>query len=487
MSVATARVGVSVGQRGGNVTVLVEQLPSLLLEWLPQQRWFAAKGRTIGSVTVAEHTPLVTDADPLLDHVLIGVQLADGGPLQHYQLLVGRSDVPRGELDHVTFGSVGGKVAYDGLWDTRITGWLLDAIRTGRTAGPLRFVPEPGARIPAGPAGRVLGAEQSNTSVCWGDQAILKLFRRVLPGVNPDLELHRALRSVGSQQVASLQGAIEGTLGGEPVTLAMLQDYAANSADGWSMALASVRDLLAEADLRADEVGGDFAGEATRLGETIAVVHAELRSALPVAHTDPRTLVQSWDERLSAAAAGVPELAAHLDPIRAVYAEVAALDEPLPTQRVHGDLHLGQTLRTPLGWLVIDFEGEPSAALADRMRPDSALRDVAGMLRSFDYAAFHQLSQRESSTDLSEPENYSQLAWHATEWAGRNRAAFCAGYATGAGTDPREQALLLRAFELDKAVYEALYETRSRPAWVAIPLSSIKRLTTGAGSDAGVG
>ena len=137
----------------------------------------------------------------------------------------------------------------------------------------------------------MLGVEQSNTSVSWGEQSILKLFRRVLPGVNPDLELHRALRAVGSEQVAALQGAIEGMLDGEPVTLGMLQDYAANSAEGWAMALASVRDLLAEGDLRADEVGGDFAAEASRLGETIAVVHAELRRALGGAELRPRP---SW-------------------------------------------------------------------------------------------------------------------------------------------------------------------------------------------------
>ena len=158
--------------------------------------------------------------------------------------------------------------------------WLLTALREGRTIGGLRFVPEPDAKIAERGAGRVLGVEQSNTSVSWGERSILKLFRRVLPGLNPDLEVHRALRSVDSNEVAALQGAVEGTFDGEPFTLAMLQDFAANSADGWSMALASVRDLLAEADLRADEVGGDFAGEASRLGETVAVVHDELRRAL---------------------------------------------------------------------------------------------------------------------------------------------------------------------------------------------------------------
>ena len=261
----------------------------------------------------------------------------------------------------------------------------------------------------------------------------------------------------------------------------MLQDFAANSADGWSMALASVRDLLAEGDLRADEVGGDFAGEASRLGETVAVVHDELRRALGETSRDARELSAIWHERLGVTVAEVPVLTPYVDAIRATYDAVAGLGEGMPTQRVHGDLHLGQTLRTPRGWLLIDFEGEPAAPLAERVRPDSALRDVAGMLRSFDYAAFHQILAREPSA-FDDPAGDSQLAWRANEWAERNRSAFCDGYALRSGTDPRDQRALLRAFELDKAVYELLYETRSRPTWAPIPLASIARLTQESGA-----
>jgi maltokinase len=465
---------------------LDEELPELLPEWLPKQRWFAAKGRKVRSVATAAVTPLLTEGEPLLDHVLLAVDFADDSPVQHYQLLVARREHLRGELEHVVIGAIGGHLAYDGLWDHDVTEWLLDAIRTGRTVGEIRFVPEPGAEIAEGVPGRVLGVEQSNTSVSWGEQSILKLFRRVLPGVNPDLELHRAMRSVGSIDVAALQGAIEGVLHGEPVAFGILQDFAANSADGWAMAQASVRDLLAEGDLRADEVGGDFAAEASRLGETVAVVHAELREALPTGEADPRALASAWHDRLSASVAEVPALARNAEPIHAVYDAVAALPGPLPTQRVHGDLHLGQTLRTPRGWLVIDFEGEPAAPLAERVRPDSALRDVAGMLRSFDYAAFHQLSKWEPTDHWTAPDHDSQLVWRAREWAERNRSAFCDGYALRAGADPRDQGILLRAFELDKAVYEVVYESRFRPGWAAIPMASIGRLTADAQSDAGV-
>ncbi|MGQ0574050.1 MAG: maltokinase N-terminal cap-like domain-containing protein [Pseudonocardia sp.] len=464
---------------------LAHQLP----EWLARQRWFAAKGRPVRSAAVAVHGPLRAEGEPLLDLVLLDVEFDDGSPAHRYQVLLGRRAEIGPELETAAIGRVGGMVAYDGLWDHAVTAWLLDAVRTGAEISGVRFVAEPGAEIAHGVPGRVVGVEQSNTSVVYGERSILKLFRRVAPGANPDVELHRALRAAGSTQVAALQGAIEGTFDGtpdgEPATFAMVQDFAANSADGWAMALASVRDLLAEGDLHADEVGGDFAAESHRLGETVAVVHAELARVLGTAERDPGELADVMAQRLDAAAAAVPSLGDHVDAVRASYDALAALGAPIPAQRVHGDLHLGQTLRTPYGWLVIDFEGEPSAPLAERVRPDSALRDVAGMLRSFDYAAFHQLQQWEPGVPIGTAD--SQATWHAHEWATRNRDAFCDGYTAGAGSDPRTHATVLRAFELDKAVYEVVYETRSRPSWVPIPLASIARITAQARSDAGVG
>jgi maltokinase len=459
-----------------DVTELTHELPALLENWLPQQRWFAAKGRPIASVDVRATTALLTEKDPLLDLVIVAVEFSDDSPAQLYQLLVGRRDQPRSDLQYAEIGRLGDHMAYDALWDSEVTDWLLQAVRDGLTVGDVAFVPEPGAELATGYTGRVMGVEQSNTSVSWGEKTILKLFRQLSPGLNPDLELHRALRSVDSTEVAALQGAIEGALDGEPITLAMVQDFAANSADGWKMALASVRDLLAEADLRADEVGGDFAGEASRLGETVAVVHDELRQALGTSERDPADLAANWHRRLVTIAAQCPVLEEYVDAIGAAYDAVAAVGAAVPTQRVHGDLHLGQTLRTPTGWLVIDFEGEPSASHAERVLPDSAMRDVVGMLFSFNYAAFHQLllSDPHSPADLSDD---PQLVWRANEWCERNRSAFCDGYALRSGLDPREHGALLRAFELDKAVYQVLYETRSRPTWLGIPLAAIRRLT----------
>jgi maltokinase len=453
------------------------ELTPHLPEWLARQRWFGAKGRPVGAVAVTARTSL-RDTEPLLDLLVLTVSFTDGSPAQHYQLLLGRRAEARGELEHATIGRVGGCCAYDALWDQAATGWLLEAIREGRTVGDIRFVPEPGAALAAPTGGRVLSGEQSNTSVVFGERSIMKLFRRLNPGVNPDVEVLRALGRVGSNEVAALQGAIEGVLGGEPTTLAMLQDFAGNAADGWAMALASVRDLFAEADLRADEVGGDFAGEAQRIGETVAVLHRELAEALGTGERDAAGFAEVWRRRLDAAVAEAPALAPYADGIRGIYDTVAALPDPVRVHRVHGDLHLGQLLRTPTRWLILDFEGEPSAPLEERRRLDSPMRDVAGMLRSFDYAAFYQLLASDPRAFARDRPAPSPMLWHAKEWTARNRDAFCDGYAAGAGVDPRDHGPLLRAFELDKAVYEVVYETRSRPTWAPIPLSSIKRLTT---------
>ncbi len=424
-------------------------------EWLPHQRWYAGRSRTIATVD-----PLVvTRLHDGLDHVLLGVAYEDGGT-ERYQTFVAWDPELADEFATVaTIGADGDRTGIDALFDEPSARYLLELIAGGATVGSLRFVPEPGTSLPVRGPARVMDGEQSNTSVVFDSTAILKLFRRVLSGVNPDLELGRVLGRAGCPHVAPLLGAIEG----EDAALAMVTGYAENSAEGWKMAAASVRDLLAEADLRADEVGGDFAAESGRLGEAVATVHTALASALGSATGAPP--VGAMHDRLEAAARAVPQLAEHASAVRAAYAAVDGYRGPV--QRVHGDLHLGQVLRTPETWLLIDFEGEPGQPVEERRRPDSPLRDVAGMVHSFEYVAQHVLGAE------SEDE---QLAYRSREWADRNRDAFCAGYATVAGEDPRDAWPVVCAYALDKAVYQAAYEARHRPSWLPVGLRVVDRL-----------
>ena len=335
----------------------------------------------------------------------------------------------------------------------------------------LRFCRMPGAEIEAGLDSLVLTGEQSNTSLVFGESAIFKVFRRVTPGPNPDLEVASALASLGSSHIAEPFGWVETRIDGATTVLAILSRYLRAASDGWSLAATSVRDLYAtEEGTRAAEAGGDFEGEAERLGAASAQVHRDLADAFGQSelHSEAiRELAEQMYRRLDLAVAAVPELAAFADKVGDAYSDLAKLIEPVPAQRVHGDYHLGQVLRTQAGWVVLDFEGEPASPLAQRRARSSPLRDVAGMLRSFDYAARHQL--------VTHPEAAS-LAPRAADWVRRNSDAFCARYAAAGGQDPAENSVLLRAMLLDKAVYEVGYEARHRPTWVSIPLESIAEL-----------
>jgi len=446
-------------------------LVGLLAGWLPGQRWYAGKGSDIVDVALVSSATL-RGGDPELRHLVVRVEAADR-TVERYQVLIGlRAELPE-RLWHAAIGPAGDGQAYDPMHDTELTHVLLERLAAGDTVDGVRFEPEPGVDIDTTQSSRLSSAEQSNTSLIYGDAYILKLFRRLSEGVNPDLEIHRALAAAGCTHIAAPLGAISAATGSADFTYGLLQGFVANAADGWHMATTSVRDLYAEGDLHADEVGGDFAGEAHRLGGATAEVHRDLADALGSRLAGPdedRDTAQQMRDRLAAALTVVPALLPFAEVLRAAYDEVAGLTAPVTIQRVHGDYHLGQVLRGMRGWVLLDFEGEPARSFAERTAMMSPLRDVAGMLRSIDYAARHLLA------DHGAPSPGSHLIYRANEWAERNRDAFCAGYAEAAGADPRSSPVLLRAFELDKAVYEAVYETRNRPSWLPIPLHSIARL-----------
>jgi len=446
----------------------------VLAGWLVKQRWFAGKGRTVHDLAVVADTEIVP-GDPGLRQLLVTV--SHGATSDCYQLFIGlRARLPA-RLRHARIGSFDGLQVYDGLHDSDLTRALLDAIAADRTVGALRFCRIPGADLTwagAGTDSLVLTGEQSNTSLVFGESAIFKVFRRVAPGPNPDLEVAAALADLGSTHIAEPYGWAETRIDGAPAVLAILSRYLRAAADGWALAATSVRDLYAASGTAAvsspGEAGGDFAGEAERLGVATAQVHADLAEAFGRSELEPeavRELAEQMFRRLDMAIAAVPELARYADRIGDAFSNLAKLTEPVPAQRVHGDYHLGQVMRTQTGWVVLDFEGEPASPLAQRRARSSPLRDVAGMLRSFDYAARHQL--------LTHPERVS-LAPVASDWVQRNGEAFCAGYAEAGGLDPARNAVLLRALLLDKAVYEVIYEARNRPNWLVIPLESIADL-----------
>lgn len=449
-----------------------------LAAYLSRQRWFAGSQQ----VTVTQVQPLPWLSDPranpgvrveivsVVSEPVTSGSVEAGSEPGIYNVPLSYRTEPR---DDLSYGFIGATIVddrtfyvYDALHDPEARAVLLagftDAAVTpeGITYGRL-----PGFALEPGVDNVLLGAEQSNTSVVAGD-AMIKFFRRLSPGVNPDIEVQEALTQAGSDEISPLLGWIRG--GGFDLAMAGL--FQRSATDGWDTARASVRALRDDA-VRAREAGGDFAGEAERLGAATAAVHARLRELLPTAvwGSDERdALVARLNRRLDEAAAAHPEVAEFVPGARAAYDRIDR-STPIEVQRIHGDFHLGQTLRTTAGWKIIDFEGEPSTPLEERVRLDSPLRDLAGMLRSFDYVA-HSIPAMTGVISLDPTIDEAALA---DDWVRRNQIAFLFGY----GFDRSDAGVaLLRAYEIDKAVYEVAYEADHRPDWIGIPVRALKGL-----------
>ncbi len=461
----------------------VTERETQLAAYLATARWYSGKGHDV-EVRGVRTVQVPTDASDETLHVaveLVEVAGPDGGT-DLYQVPLSYYAEPREDLAHALVGTwtdeeLGEVHAYDAVHDHHAMAlWLRGFCEGAAGEGEsmtFRLVGEPDLDVEARSA--LLSGEQSNSSVIFGESALMKVFRRVTPGVNPDVEILAALTEGGSDHVAALYGWSEAPAGegDEPIQLGILQQFLTTASDGWGLALASLRTLLADDDTTARSSGGDFAGEAHRLGVAVAEVHETMARAFGTQQWGPEDLGGLADAmlgRLDTAARAVPELRELAPSLRPLLEAVRQVPTPVTVQRVHGDLHLGQTLRTVRGWKIIDFEGEPAKPLEERRRPDSPWRDVAGMLRSFDYAAEGSLRDR---IDAVGDEDRSS-AQDARDWAERNVNAFLRGYDEVCVEDLDDA--LLTAYAVDKAVYEAVYEARNRPPWLPIPLAALHRL-----------
>ncbi|GMA20217.1 1,4-alpha-glucan branching protein GlgB [Arsenicicoccus piscis] len=462
----------------------------LISEWLPAQRWYLGKGHTPSLVRVGSYR--FADADDV-----VGIEthlFADTAaePSVLYQIpvtyrgtpLAGAERALIGTMEHSTLGT---RYVYDGPHDPAYTAELLRTIvEEDVHSEPTRGVvdthvfgrPASGAsrvRDFVVMSSKVLSGEQSNTSIIFDTQdpdgvskpLIIKVFRALHPGWNPDVTVQTALAEAGSTLVPRPVGALEGTWTSDsvPMTghLAFAQEFFPGTQDAWRVALAAI------------DTDHDFSDRSRALGEATGEVHRTLAQVLPTAtatSVDRSALADSMRRRYEQAATEVPALREQEAEIAAILDEVVAAPWPV-LQRIHGDYHLGQVLDVPgRGWVLLDFEGEPLRPLVERNAPDLALRDVAGMLRSFDYAA----GQHEQTHPGSS----------AAHWATACREAFLDGYTSATGADPRTEPAVLRALELDKALYEVVYEARNRPSWISIPTNAIERLVNSPKEDATV-
>ncbi|MFZ0180093.1 MAG: hypothetical protein WAL84_09530 [Candidatus Dormiibacterota bacterium] len=478
--------------------------------YIARQRWAGAQGRSISTTAIVD-AAVISESSPVLLHALTAVTFTDGGTTR-YALPLGTRPVGDPIIERVPEFMIPWPEApepvalYDAVGDSTYIEWLLDAVRNQRVlttaTGTLRCsCPDPDA-LDTGSLSSVrhLRVEQSNTSVEVGDAIFLKHLRRVEPGPSQELEMSDALTAAGFTHLAPMLGRVVWESDGEaPSALVLVQRFLHNSTEGWALALTSLRDLYANAEsvgqadpaerrAMVDDQDAAFLAESMRLGKVVAEMHLALASGAPGTDMAPAPLTEgSLNNWANTMTRELDQLLARdepsLDPLRDVRNAVVARFDQIRVLspggvliRTHGDLHLGQLLRIDTGWVILDFEGEPDRTPAQRRELTTPLRDVAAMLRSFDYAAAAAIADR-TAPEGAEAE---LLRGYGEAWADANRDAFWSAYLETIGSQPVLPApgpslVLRRAFEVQKAVYEIGYELGHRPSWVPIPLRFLLR------------
>ena len=439
-----------------------------LLDFVRRQRWFGAKGREAVGITVLDEVALRDDG-PGLGEALVEIRYGSGAHEVYQLLIAADGDGPLIGTDE------SGRRVVEAIGDAGLERELVHRMRAGDTIADGESTLEfhaagaPLDDLPDDPEPRPLDVEQSNSSVVLAERVIVKAYRRLEAGVNPELELLRFLGERGFANVPELRGWWSYTGPATNATLGIMQGYVADAVDGWSLAC---EELPVQSDRFLDRV--------ERLGDVIGTMHALLASdaddpAFAPEETSPESLAlvaATMDDQIGDVFLRLPDddalapIAGRGDGIRELLRGLAALGSTGRLIRNHGDLHLGQVLWAGGDWVVVDFEGEPARPLSERRRKRSPLRDVAGMLRSFAYAASVTGGAEDGDDEFEE----------------RARAAFLSGYygaVQPAGILPRsleETERLIRIFELEKAVYELRYELAHRPDWVEVPVAGIVRL-----------
>jgi trehalose synthase-fused probable maltokinase len=448
-----------------------------LREWIARQRWYGAKARSIAGVEILESLPL-RETQPML-LTLVQTRFATGTH-ELYQLPLvlvpeGESLNGAGSLTATPIVDGAEWTVYDGLADPA-EGWeLLRRIAAGEEVetehGRFSFHPAEGlVSIPTQGSARLMGVEQSNSSVVFEDRLVLKVFRKLEPGINPELEMLRFLSRHGFEHIAPLQGWYQYDGQALAATLGVAQTFLPDAVGGWELAL--------------EEIPRDpesFLARLASLGEITAQMHTVLASDAGDPAFSPEEpsqealslLTATVDEDIERIFVRLPDseavapIAGRGQDVRERLAARAQIGTGGRVIRTHGDYHLGQTLSTPTGWVIIDFEGEPARALPERRQKRSPLRDVASMLRSFAYVT----SAVETMAGGRAPEDFEQRA----------RECFLGRYldrvdSTLLPAGEAQLSNLLSIYELEKAIYELQYELNNRPDWVPIPVAGIRRL-----------